>query len=206
MDSVIEWVKQGGIFMYPILIGCFVALTLLLERTVFFCQTAFGLTRRNREFFEKLRRGEQQALQFLRPEKRLIDRVFGAALENREHPVERIEEKMEAVLMRELPRYSHNLDLLATLAALMPILGLLGTVTGMISTFHVIALKGTGDAQAMAGGISEALITTQAGLVTAVPIIIGHSLLVGRLKKITHQTRNACLRLMDHLKDSANAG
>jgi biopolymer transport protein ExbB len=191
--------------MYPILIGCVLALTLLLERAFFFVQTASGLSRRNREFFEKLQREEQQALESLRPKRRLIDRLFGAALENREQPVERIEEKMEAVLVRELPRYSHNLDLLATLAALMPILGLLGTVTGMISTFHVIALKGTGDAQAMAGGISEALITTQAGLVTAVPIIVGHSILVGRLKKITHQTRDACMRLLDHLKDSAHA-
>ncbi len=205
MDFVMEWISQGGIFMYPILIGCCLALTLLLERTIFFTKTASGLTRRNREFFEQLHRGEQQALNSLRPGRHLIDRLFGAALENREHPVERIEEKMEAVLVRELPRYSHNLDLLATLAALMPILGLLGTVTGMISTFHVIALKGTGDAQAMAGGISEALITTQAGLVTAVPIIVGHSILVGRLKKITHQTRDACMRLLDHLKDSAHA-
>ncbi len=83
----------------------------------------------------------------------------------------------------------------------MPILGLLGTVTGMIATFSVIELQGTGDAQSMAGGISEALVTTQAGLVASLPIILGHLFITDRLKRITDKTREICAFTVDYLKD-----
>jgi biopolymer transport protein ExbB len=109
---------------------------------------------------------------------------------------------MEAALLAELPQYSKYLNLLAALAALMPIFGLLGTVTGMIRTFNVIALLGTGDPKAMADGIAEALITTQAGLVAATPIILGHTLLANRLRKISDTLRQACAAFLDYIKES----
>jgi biopolymer transport protein ExbB len=71
--------------------------------------------------------------------------------------------------MRERPRIHRSLAVIAVLAAVSPLFGLLGTVAGMITTFDVISLFGTGNAKAMAGGISEALITTQSGLLAAVP-------------------------------------
>jgi biopolymer transport protein ExbB len=84
----------------------------------------------------------------------------------------------------------------------MPIFGLLGTVSGMILTFNVISLHGTGDAQAMASGIAEALITTEAGLVAAAPMLLGHVLLVSRCKKISDKTREACVKVLDYMKDN----
>ncbi len=82
------------------------------------------------------------------------------------------------------PRIRQHLQLIAVLAAVAPLLGLLGTVLGMIETFEVIALFGTGNAKAMAGGISVALVTTQAGLLVAVPGLLVSAALVRRARRL----------------------
>ena len=76
---------------------------------------------------------------------------------------------LQLCVMKERPRIKQSLTVIAALAAVAPLFGLLGTVTGMMTTFDVISVFGTGNAKAMAGGISEALITTQSGLLVAIP-------------------------------------
>jgi biopolymer transport protein ExbB len=203
MESILEYLKQGGIFMYPIVFGCLWALTLLVERTIFYFQTGANLSRQLRTFFTLLEReGNEAAAGFLAKQRGILKNVLCVALEHHNEPPERVQEKMEVVLVEQLPAYSRYLNLLASLAGLMPIFGLLGTVSGMILTFRVISLHGTGDAQAMASGIAEALITTQAGLVAAAPIMLGHVLLTSRLKKISDKTREACVKYITRLRDS----
>ena len=203
MEPVLEYLKQGGIFMYPIVIGCLWALTLLVERAIFYFQTGANLSRQLHTFFALLEReGNDAAAGFLARQRGILKNVLTVALENRQEPVERIQEKMEVVLVEQLPAYSRSLNLLASLAGLMPIFGLLGTVSGMIMTFRVISLHGTGDAQAMASGIAEALITTQAGLVAAAPIMLGHVLLTSRVKKISDKTREACVKYLSRLREN----
>ena len=203
MQALMEYLKQGGIFMYPIVIGCLWALTLLVERTIFYFQTGANLSRQLHTFFALLEReGDDAAAGFLARQRGILKNVLTVALENRLEPVERIQEKMEVVLVEQLPAYSRSLNLLASLAGLMPIFGLLGTVSGMIMTFRVISLHGTGDAQAMASGIAEALITTQAGLVAAAPIMLGHVLLTSRVKKISDKTREACVKYLSRLREN----
>ena len=87
---------------------------------------------------------------------------------------------VEESLTTEQTRLEQGLAFLKLIAAIAPMLGLLGTVTGMIETFQAIALHGSGDPKLMSGGISEALVTTVAGLVTAIPILLLHSLLSGK--------------------------
>jgi biopolymer transport protein ExbB len=87
---------------------------------------------------------------------------------------------LDEAVLRELPRLQRGLGTLAILAAVAPLLGLLGTVTGIIETFQSILLFGTGDPRLMSGGISQALVTTVMGLVVAIPILIVHSLLSAR--------------------------
>jgi biopolymer transport protein ExbB len=84
-------------------------------------------------------------------------------------------------VMEERRPLRRNLSVVAVLAAIAPLLGLLGTVTGMITTFNVISIFGTGNARAMAGGISEALITTQSGLLVAIPGLFMSNFLVRRI-------------------------
>ncbi len=203
MEALINYIRAGGLFMYPILACSFWALTLLIERAVFYFQTASLLTRQKTEVTEALAEGGLEKLgEIIKTPKGIINNVLLTVLNAGTTDPARIEEKMEVVLLKQLPPYGRYLNLLATLSGLMPVLGLLGTVTGMIATFKVIALQGTGDAQAMADGISEALITTQAGLIAAVPIILGHILLVNRLKKITDTTHEICAHCIDYLKDT----
>jgi biopolymer transport protein ExbB len=202
MQNLVDYIREGGAFMYPI-IGCALwACALLIERTLFYLQTASRMGRMRRVFFEKLaREGTDEAARWLGSQKEsLFKAVLQTALVNRHLGAERVERTIETVLLRELPAYSRYLNLLSTLAGLMPIFGLLGTVSGMIATFKVIALQGTGDAQAMAAGIAEALLTTQAGLVAAAPIILGHTLLRNRLRHIVDILRESSTLLVDHLK------
>ncbi|MFP4225112.1 MAG: MotA/TolQ/ExbB proton channel family protein, partial [Desulfobacterales bacterium] len=87
-------------------------------------------------------------------------------------------------VLRQVPRLERFIATLSILAAVAPLLGLLGTVTGMINTFQVITLFGTGDPKLMSGGISEALVTTQLGLAVAIPIMLLHHFLERRVDKI----------------------
>ena len=88
---------------------------------------------------------------------------------------EKLENKIEAVLSNTEPVYEKNLSTVKLLAAVAPLLGLLGTVIGMIETFQAITLFGTGDPKLMAGGISQALVTTMLGLIVAAPLLFMHS-------------------------------
>ncbi|MFH1760904.1 MAG: MotA/TolQ/ExbB proton channel family protein, partial [bacterium] len=145
--------------------------------------------------------GIPDAMAFIKSQKGVLKNVLQAALDNSSLPLAKIEKKLDGILLDQLPKLSRFLNLIATLGTLMPMLGLLGTVTGMIATFKVIALQGTGDAQAMADGISEALITTQAGLVAAIPIILGHTFLSNRLSRIVAVVKESTARVMDFLED-----
>jgi len=88
-----------------------------------------------------------------------------------------MENALQEAILREIPPLERFLSTLGMLAAIAPLLGLLGTVTGMINTFHVITFYGTSDPRMMSGGISEALVTTMLGLCVAIPIMLCHTLL-----------------------------
>jgi biopolymer transport protein ExbB len=91
---------------------------------------------------------------------------------------------------------NRGLPTVAVLAAVSPLLGLLGTVTGMIETFQSITLFGTGDPKLMSGGISQALITTQLGLAVAIPLVLFHSLLAGRVNRLVEKLGKFCSDLV----------
>ena len=98
---------------------------------------------------------------------------------------ETLELKLGEAIANETPKLQRFLALLKIIAVVAPLLGLLGTVTGMINTFQVITLFGTGDPKLMAGGISQALVTTVLGLCVAVPTVLLHTLVQGRAKAVT---------------------
>ncbi len=97
-----------------------------------------------------------------------------------------LELKLSEGIMRETPKLESGLTLLKIIAAIAPLMGLLGTVTGMIVTFQAITIFGAGDPKAMAGGISAALVTTVLGLVVAIPIVLLHTIVNGRAQRIIH--------------------
>ena len=113
-----------------------------------------------------------------------LGRVLLAYHENKEIDVESLELKMGEAVLREVPKLSRLNTLIKVISVVAPLLGLLGTVIGMIVTFQSITLFGTGDPKLMAGGISQALITTMLGLCVAIPTVFLHSMMAGQSRKI----------------------
>jgi biopolymer transport protein ExbB len=111
------------------------------------------------------------------PKENPLGRVLAVYSDSKAQTVEALELRLLEVILDEQAKLEKGLSMLKLLAALAPMLGLLGTVTGMIETFQVITLFGTGDAKVMAGGISTALVTTVMGLVAAMPLLLAHNLL-----------------------------
>ncbi len=104
-----------------------------------------------------------------------------------------------------MPKLEGTLPTIAIIGSLLPMLGLLGTVTGMIEVFEVIALQGTGEPQEMAGGISQALLTTASGLIIAIPVIFAHHLLVRQLRHVltlTEQSMHVIVTKSNEIKDA----
>lgn len=133
-----------------------------------------------------------------------LGRVLGRfrSLSEEAHPVpEALEARLDEAVLAELPRLERGQPLVKLLAAVAPLLGLLGTVTGMIVTFQAITVFGTGDPQLMAGGISQALVTTVLGLITAVPLLFAHTALAGRSRQLAGVVESeACAALAEHLE------
>jgi biopolymer transport protein ExbB len=113
-----------------------------------------------------------------------LGRVLSVYDENRSADVETIELKLDEAILKETPALERGNALVRVLSVVAPLLGLLGTVTGMIQVFQQIQLFGTGDPKLMAGGISMALVTTVLGLVMAIPLVLLHSILSGRTKAL----------------------
>lgn len=117
------------------------------------------------------------------------------------HSPEALEARLDEAMLAEQPRLERGQALVKLLAALAPLLGLLGTVVGMIVTFQAITVFGTGDPRLMAGGISQALVTTVLGLVTAVPLLFAHTALVSRSRQLIGIVEGqACAALADRLE------
>ncbi len=109
-----------------------------------------------------------------------LGRIMKVYIKNREVDTETLGLKFDEAILKEIPPIKRGLSTIVLLASVTPLLGLLGTVTGIIETFQSITLYGTGDPRVMSGGISQALVTTVLGLVVAIPLLLLHSFLLSR--------------------------
>jgi len=128
-----------------------------------------------------------------------LGRILAAGLGNAYHGRDVMKESIQEAaghVVHDLERY---LNTLGTIAAVAPLLGLLGTVVGMIKVFAEIMTQGTGNASALAGGISEALITTAAGLTVAIPALVMHRYFIGRIDGIIVELEQETIKLVDAL-------
>jgi biopolymer transport protein ExbB len=135
-----------------------------------------------------------------------VGRIIQAAREESNLDVETLELRLGEAVLAEVPRINRHLPLLKIIAAVAPLMGLLGTVTGMIVTFQAITLFGAGDPRLMAGGISQALITTVLGLCVAIPMLLLHNLVQGRARGITELLQQRAVSLVaeraEHRRDA----
>jgi biopolymer transport protein ExbB len=126
--------------------------------------------------------------------------VFSEGLTYRAVPRDRLEEILHEHVVGFMPTLERHLGTLAVLGGIAPLLGLLGTVTGMIYTFQLVTVFGSGDAKLLSGGISEALITTKYGLVIAVPVLLAHAALVRRSRGLLASLEQTALTVVNDLK------
>ena len=123
--------------------------------------------------------------------------IVMAGIKNIGHGRDLIEQSMEEVLMKLQPKLERLISIVWITAATAPLLGLLGTVTGIITTFKLLTIFGSGDPKALGGGISEALITTEFGLIVAIPSLILHAFLQRKAKAIENEFEGDAMTLLN---------
>jgi biopolymer transport protein ExbB len=134
-----------------------------------------------------------------------LGRVLKVYSDNKQVDVETLELKLSEAIMKETPKLQRFLLFLKIISVVAPLMGLLGTVTGMIQTFQAITLFGTGDPTLMAGGISQALVTTVLGLVVAIPMVLLHTVVSGRSRRIINVLQEQSAGIVAQHSESENA-
>jgi biopolymer transport protein ExbB len=184
--DLIGWIRSGGLLVWPIFFVGGLALLLALERFLFLMRIRTNSDRIMERIIQLVQADKwQECRDFCARNHRFPTcRVLGQVMEHLGATRETLENAIQEAILRQVPRLERFVPTLSILGAIAPLLGLLGTVTGMINTFQVITLFGTGDPKLMSGGISEALVTTQLGLAVAIPIMLLHHFLERRVDKI----------------------
>ncbi len=199
--SLLDQVKNGGPIVWPILGIGLLSLLIVIERL-------FSLTRKSMNADALMKKillpasnrnwaacGEICAPYPHKAIANVLMQGTRAACTTRED----MENVMQEAILREIPSLERFLSTLGMLAGIAPLLGLLGTVTGMINTFHVITYFGTGDPRMMSGGISEALVTTMLGLAVAIPIMLCHTFLSRRVETLIGQMEEKSVTFINTL-------
>ncbi|MGH8272198.1 MAG: MotA/TolQ/ExbB proton channel family protein [Gammaproteobacteria bacterium] len=203
---MIELVREGGWLMLPILLCSVIALGITLERLWTLRERQVCPDHLLAEVWLWLKNGEvdEQRIEVLRRHSAL-GRVLAAGLAHRDGSRELMKESIEDTgrhVVHELERY---LNTLGTIAGITPLLGLLGTVVGIMKVFAVITTQGTANAQALSGGIAEALITTAAGLTIAIPALILYRYFRGKVDALVVRMEADALKLVEALTALAPA-
>ncbi len=202
---MIEFLISGGPVMVPIGLASIVALAAFIERAVALRRARIVPRAFSRQALELLRqRRYGDALASCRREETAAARVLETALDARGQKRSVIKERLEEIGRRESSELERMAPVLGTVAAIAPLLGLLGTVWGMILTFEVIQEQGVGVVSSLAGGISQALITTMAGLSVGIPALIAHRWVLARADALVLELEDLALDALDLL--SAEAG
>ncbi len=195
-----ELFLKGGPLMYPILLCSVLALAIFLERIWSFSQIRRGVASLASEVESLAVKAHiEEAIIVCQRQGGPLSRIFIAALRLKGRSRDQIKTVVEEVGSRETAPLERYLGLMGTIATISPLLGLLGTVLGMIDAFTVIAVQGGGTPATLGGGISQALITTAAGLSVAIPTILLHKYLSSRVDRITLELEEYSLRVVDLL-------
>ena len=195
---MLELFQMGGALMYPILICSIIALAIFLDRV----WTYHSLNRSSKPLFNEVenlvRDGHsEQALQLCQRQSTPLSRILQVPLKHQGASRDHLKTLAEEVGHRETAALERYLGLLGTIATISPLLGLLGTVFGMIRAFTVIASEGVGTPATLGGGISEALVTTAAGLSVAVPTILLHKYLSSRVDRSILEMEEYTMQIVD---------
>lgn len=209
MQAAIELFLRGKWAMWPLLFCAIVGFAYIIERFITFARLRIDPEDFAEELIEVFKKdGASTALEYCRQFPSPAARVFGPAIEKYKELDKKtkdkqvFEEVMTRYATRELAFLDRGMLILASLANIAPMIGFLGTVSGMINAFDAIALAGTVEATLVAAGISEALITTATGLCLAIPISGAHAFFSQKVNGYTRSMEEAAAALMDALLEA----
>ncbi len=205
-----DQIRAGGPVVWPIFLIALAALVIVVSRIVFLRRVHGNTDRIMGQVNELAEAGDWEGC------RRIVSRhagrnwpvihVLRAGLEARDKDRGTLETVLQEAILHELPRIQKGVAILAVLGAVAPLLGLLGTVTGMIDTFRVITLFGTSDPKLMSGGISEALITTELGLAVAIPIMLLHAYISRRADHLIGDMEEKAVQLTNIIQKQKAVG
>ncbi len=199
-ESFIEHVQKGGAVMIPIFAMAGLALLVAIYKWLVLMFTAKPSKRKVGALLDAMAKGdEEQIHSAARRVRGPVGRMLTAGVEHLREPQALIEEVMYETVLTTKLKLQSLLPFIAICAASAPLLGLLGTVTGIINTFKLITVFGSSDVKSLSGGISEALITTKFGLIVAIPSLLLHAFLSRKAKGITDQMEKSAVGFMNQV-------
>jgi biopolymer transport protein ExbB len=205
---MIEYIQKGGLLMWPILVCSIISIAVFAERLFYLHRTTINVG----EFLKGLanliqRRNFAEALHESAGTPGPIARVIHAAIIRHDAPRSELREIVQEAGQLEVPKLERYLGVLATLAFLAPLLGLLGTVTGMIEAFGTISAHGGyATVTELSSGIYKSLLTTAAGLVVATPTFVAYSYLSSRVTTMLHEMERAGIEIVHLLTETRPIG
>jgi biopolymer transport protein ExbB len=199
-SRVTGWFKAGGVTLYPLFAVGILSLLMILERLVYFARKNVNARAFMKRFMDLAdQRKWQEARELCRRSGSALARVLGAIAEHADQSRDAAEKAVREAMLREVPALEKRLPLIAAMGAAAPLLGLLGTVSGLVTLFKVLNQLGANDPKVLAGGISEALINTETGLAIAIPVLLMHGFLNEKLDTINAKLGSGSLEVLNKL-------
>ncbi len=201
MDNrLVLWIQQGGIIMYPILLCSVIALAVFMERLIAYRKSKII----PESFLKELEKAESNPEEIEKICERYdtpLARIILTGVKRAKYGWQEATRAMEGIGRHEIAILAKELRVLSTIGNVAPMLGFLGTVLGMIQAFSTIAKVGTGKPELIASGISEALITTAAGLIVGIPSILAFNFLRNKLDKLSIIMEEIALRVIEKITE-----
>ena len=198
-DELKQFFKDGGIMMYPIVTLFALGLLVALWRFIWLMVVSIGGPAARRAI-KALKKGDIETARAQAVKARgEVGKVLRTVLTKNYEGREGAEKALEELFSAEVPKIESGLSWISVFAAIAPLLGLLGTVMGMIELFDVITMHGTSDPKLLAGGISIALVTTESGLIVAIPLQLIHTFLMNRADALRTRMESAGLAVLNAL-------
>jgi biopolymer transport protein ExbB len=200
-ETILEHIQKGGVVMYPILGMAGLALLVVLFKWLSLVRIPKPSRKRVQALLRAVGRSdEQEARREVEKIKGPVGRMLQSGVDHIREPYELIEEVMYETVLGTRLKLQRLLPFVSIAAASAPLLGLLGTVTGIINTFKQITVHGSGDVKMLSGGISEALITTEFGLVVAIPSLLLHAFLSRKAKGMANDMEKTAVAFVNQVR------
>jgi len=200
-ETILDWINKGGGTMYFLGLISSIIIGFSLERYYFFRKSGANTKNYFNEFTKKMEEGIDSLEDFLKKDSRLISRVLREAIKLKDKDIAFVEKQIENASTIELGKLEKGLNLLSNLGNLAPLIGFFGTVVGMRHSFIQFVVKAAPTAKDLAAGVEEALITTQAGLLIAIPTYLIYNLFFYKIDSVTIELERCGTLLINKLQE-----